>query len=208
VAALAPGISKYSVSISMGERKINMAVTSTIREVDGHWEVSDVMSTPGGDVVEMATLDKATLQLKKRVMKQGAAETTMEVAGGKAVGMVKANGQERPFEKELPGPLFADGAGGPNVLGTLPLAKGYKATFTNFDLARQRVKPMQLEVTAEESVVVPAGTFATWKVEVSAADGGNDNLTFWFDTKTRKNVKASAVLPQAGGATMVMELLP
>jgi hypothetical protein len=33
-------------------------------------------------------------------------------------------------------------------------------------------------------------------------------MTFWIDTKTRKNVKASAVLPQAGGATMVMELLP
>jgi dipeptidyl aminopeptidase/acylaminoacyl peptidase len=208
VAALAPGVSKYSVSISMGERKMSRVVTSTIREVDGNWEASDVMSSPAGDSVDTVTLDKATLQLKKRVMKQGAAEMTIDVAGGKAKGMVKANGQERPFEKELPGPLFADGAGGPNVLGALPLAKGYKVAFANFDLTRQRVKAMQLEVMAEESVVVPAGTFAAWKVEVSALDGGNDTMTFWIDTKTRKNVKASAVLPQAGGATMVMELLP
>ncbi len=208
VAALTPGVSKYSVAISMGERKINMSVVSTIKEVAGDWEATDVMSTPGGDVVETATLDKTTLQLKKRVMKQGAMQMQLEVKGGKVIGTLSANGQDRPVEKDLPGPLLADGAGGPNVLGTLPLEKGYKATFTNFDTTRQRVKPMQLEVTAVESVTVPAGTFEAWKVETSTTDGGNEKMTFWIDTKARKFVKASATLPQAGGATMVSELLP
>ena len=208
VAALTPGVSKYAVSIAMGERKINMSVTSTIKEVDGRWEATDVMSTPGGDVVETAWLDKTTLQLQKRVMKQGAMQMQLEVKGGKVTGSLQANGQERPIEKDLPGPLLADGAGGPNVLGTLPLEKGYKATFTNFDTNRQRVKPMQLEVTGVESVTVPAGTFEAWKVETAPADGGSEKMTFWIDTKARKFVKASAVLPQAGGAVMVSELLP
>lgn len=208
VAALTPGVSKYAVSIAMGERKINMSVTSTIKEVDGRWEATDVMSTPGGDVVETAWLDKTTLQLQKRVMKQGAMQMQLEVKGGKILGSLQANGQDRPIEKDLPGPLLADGAGGPNVLGTLPLEKGYKATFTNFDTNRQRVKPMQLEVTGVESVTVPAGTFEAWKVETSTTDGGNEKMTFWIDTKARRFVKASATLPQAGGAVMVSELLP
>jgi len=108
----------------------------------------------------------------------------------------------------LPGPLLADGAGSPQVLGTLPLAAGYKATFTNFDLMKQRAKQMQLEVTGQEKVTVPAGTFDAWKLEVVSTDGGNEKLTFWIDVKSRRYVKSTATLPQMGGALMTSELQP
>eukprot|EP00456_Euglypha_rotunda_P059717 TRINITY_DN49933_c0_g1_i5.p1 TRINITY_DN49933_c0_g1~~TRINITY_DN49933_c0_g1_i5.p1 ORF type:complete len:137 (-),score=23.60 TRINITY_DN49933_c0_g1_i5:89-499(-) len=130
----------------------------------------------------------------------------VEVKDGKAVGNVSSNGQDRPIKVDLPGPLLADGAGSPQVLGTLPLAAGYKTTFDNFDIMRQRVKKMQLEVVREESVTVPAGTFTAWVVAVSPADGANEKMTFWIDTKTRKYVKSSAVMAQMGGAQMVSEL--
>jgi hypothetical protein len=67
---------------------------------------------------------------------------------------------------------------------------------------------MQLEVTGQEKVTVPAGTFDTWKVEVVSADGGNEKLTFWVDLKSRKYVRSTAAMPQMGGAQMVSELQP
>ena len=143
----------------------------------------------------------------KRTVKQGPATIAFAVKDGQAVGTMNMNGQERPIQVALPGPLFADGAGGPQVLGTLPLAAGYKATFHNFDTMKQKSKSMQLEVTARESVTVPAGTFDAWKVDVTSADGGNDRMTFWIDAKTRQYVKSTAVLAQMGGAVLTAELL-
>ena len=57
-----------------------------------------------------------------------------------------------------------------------------------------------------ESVTVPAGTFESYKLEVTSADGGSDKQTIWIAKESRKAVKASAVLASMGGATMTMEL--
>jgi hypothetical protein len=47
---------------------------------------------------------------------------------------------ERLIDISLPGPLFGDGAGGPQAIGTLPLAAGYKTAFYNLDMVKQKVK--------------------------------------------------------------------
>jgi hypothetical protein len=46
--------------------------------------------------------------------------------------------------------LFADGAGSNDVIASLPLAEGYTATYRNFDIMRQQVKPRQLRVVGSE----------------------------------------------------------
>jgi hypothetical protein len=61
-------------------------------------------------------------------------------------------------------------------------------------------------VVATETLTVPAGTFDTWKVEVTSAEGGPGTTTVWVDQKTRKVVKTSATLPQMGGAVVTTEL--
>lgn len=81
-------------------------------------------------------------------------------------------------------------------------------TFRNFDLQKQKSKLMQLKVTGSETVTVPAGKFETFKVEITSADGGNDQSTVWIAKDSRQAVKASAVLAAMGGATMTAELIP
>ena len=85
---------------------------------------------------------------------------------------MEMDGEIRPISVDLDGPLFADGAGANFVIGCLPLAEGYTTAFRNFDVQKQKVKLMQLQVAGSESVTVPAGTFDTFKVELSSADGG------------------------------------
>jgi dienelactone hydrolase len=208
VNGLTGGVSKYAVTVAMGERKMNMQVTSELREVDGGWEATETTSMPNGDAVDSALLAKGTLYLLKRNVVQGPTTLRYEVSGGKAVGAMRMGGQpERPIDVPLPGPLLADGAGGPQVIGALPLELGYKATLHNFDTVKQKAKLLQLEVSGRESVTVPAGTFDAWKVDVSSAEGGNERLTFWIDTKSRQAVKSTAVLAQMGGALLTSELL-
>jgi hypothetical protein len=88
------------------------------------------------------------------------------------------------------------------------LAEGYSATFRNFDVQKQKVKLLQLNVTGVEKVTVPAGTFDAYKVEIASADGGDDKETLWVAQDSHKAVKESSVLASMGGAVLTQELLP
>ena len=154
----------------------------------------------------MTVLDKETLTLRKRTIKQGTNSIEIEVRDNKAVGKSNTGGQERPISVDLGGPLFADGATGLSI-SVLPLKEGYTTTFRNFDLQRQKTKLLRLAVSGSESVTVPAGTFDAFKVEITSADGGMDKMTVWVAKDLRKPVKVSAVLGQMGGATATSELV-
>jgi hypothetical protein len=105
----------------------------------------------------------------------------------------------------LGGPLFS---GNMASVACLPLAEGYTTSFRNFDMQTQKEKLLSLKVAGVESVTVDAGTFNSYKVEVTSADGGADKQTMWIAKDSRKPVKLEASLPSMGGATMSMELLP
>ena len=57
------------------------------------------------------------------------------------------------------------------------------------------MKLMQLKVSGQESVTVPAGTFDAFRVEVTPADGGAEKTTLWIATdraKTREGIFGDA----------------
>jgi len=117
------------------------------------------------------------------------------------------NGKDQPILVDLGGPLFADAAGAKQSISCLPLDKGFSATYRNFDVLKQKVKLMQLNVSGVESVTVPAGTFDAYKVDITSADGGDDKETLWIAKDSHKAVKESAVLASMGGAILTQELV-
>jgi hypothetical protein len=161
-----------------------------------------------GTMLDTATIEKGSLTLKKRSLKQGPVAIDIDFSSGKAVGTMNMNGQDKPISVDLDGPLFADSAGATSVIGCLPLADGYSTTFRNFDVQKQKTKLMQLQVAGSESVTVPAGKFEAFKVELSSADGGPDKSTVWIAKDTRTPVKMSTVMAEMGGATLTAELAP
>lgn len=206
VAQLAAGSAKYAAKIAMGGQTINLNLSTEVKQADGKWQIVDTMATPMGNATDAVTLDKDTLAMITRDVQQGPATIKLAMAGNKLTGTMKMGGQEKPVDVDTGGPLFAEGAGSANVLALLPLADGYTATFRNFDLQKMKPKLLQLKVEGSESVTVPAGTFDTYKVHISSADGGNENITFWVAKDSRKPVKMSVVMAQMGGATMTAEL--
>jgi dipeptidyl aminopeptidase/acylaminoacyl peptidase len=205
-ADLQPGTSRYKVTIEMGTQKIEIKLSTTIQDGGSSWTAVDQMETPGGTATDTATIEKSTLILRKRSMSQGPVVIDLDFAGDKAAGKMSMNGQDRPIAADLGGPLFADAAGDDQVLATLPLAVGYTTTFRNFDLQRQKVKLMQLNVAGIETVTVPAGKFESYRIEVTSADGGADKKTVWIAKDSRKVVKVSAVVAAMGGAVVTQEL--
>jgi dipeptidyl aminopeptidase/acylaminoacyl peptidase len=205
---LRPGISNYKASIALGGQSIPLTMKSEIKEENGAWTVNETAQTPQGEMSDVSTIEKGSLLLKRRVIKQGPMTIQMDIEPGKLTGSTTMNGQSTPLAVDPGGALFADGAGAFDVIASLPLADGYSLSFRNFDVQKQKSQIKQLKVVGSESVTVPAGTFDAYKVEILAADNDADKQTVWIDKGSRKVLKISAVLPSLNGAILTSELTP
>jgi hypothetical protein len=204
---LQPGIFKYKAMIEMGGQQVPLDVSTTIAEEAGGWIATDVIETPNGTVTQTSSMEKGTLAARKLGVKQGPVSIDLNFAGDKAAGNMSMSGKDTPISVDLGGPLFAEGAGAKQSVASLPLAEGYSTTYRNFDVQKQKVQLMQLKVSGVEKVVVPAGTFDTYKVEITS-EGGGDKETLWVTRDSHKAVKESAVLGSMGGAVFTQELMP
>ena len=204
---LKAGTYSYQVKIEMGGQQMNLKVSTVIHDGADSWTATDQMDTPQGTATDTATLEKGSLVLRKRSIRQGPVAIDLDFAGNKAAGKMSMNGQDRSIAVDLGGPLFADAAGADQVIACLPLAEGYSTTFRNFDVQTQKVKLFQLNVAGKEEIKVPAGTFDSLRVEISSADGGSDKKTVWIAKESRRVVKVSAVVASMGGAVMTQELV-
>lgn len=200
-----PGTYKYKAVISMGGQQIPLTISTTVQEDNGAWAAVDTMEGPMGQVSSTNVLDKTTLALRKQTIQQAMTSIKLDFTDEKASGTISTNGQEKPVDVKLGGPLFA---GDLQSVSCLPLAEGYSTNYRSFDVQTQKEKLMALKVLGVESMTVPAGTFESYKVEITSADGGNDKQTIWVAKDSRKPVKLDASLPSMGGATMTLELVP
>src|SRR5687767_5343838 len=120
---LQPGISNYKASIAFGGQLIPLTLKTEIKEENGAWVVTETAVTPQGDVVDISNIEKGSLLLKHRSIKQGPMSIELDVNGSKATGTTTMNGQAKPINADLGGTLFADGAGSFEVIAALPLAE-------------------------------------------------------------------------------------
>jgi hypothetical protein len=205
-AALQPGTYNYLAKIQMGGQSMDLKMSTVVKEEGSNWTATDTVATPMGDAVDVATLDKKTLAVLKRSAKQGPMAIDIEFQDNKATGKMNMGGQDRPISMDVGGPVFSAAGGAALWMTCLPLAEGYSTAFRDFDIQKQKVKMMQLTVAGSESVTVPAGTFGSFKLDVSSAEGGPEKVTVWVAKESRKVVKFSALIPEMGGATLVAEL--
>jgi dipeptidyl aminopeptidase/acylaminoacyl peptidase len=207
-AELVAGTETYQGKIEAGGQTMPLTMTSTVKEDGATWVVTENAKLPMGEASDIAVLQKGSLVVLKRSVKQGPIEIELAFQDGKASGTMAMGGQSKPVSADLGGTIFADGPGFASVIAALPLAEGFTATFRNFDLQKQKVSLKQLKVSGQEEVTTPRGTFKAWKVEVASAEGDPGGTTLWVALGTRKVVRSRTSLPQMGGAIITAELAP
>ncbi len=196
-AGLTPGKLNYQARIEAGGQTVQVSVVTEIKEENGVWIANETAKLPQGESSDTTTIEKGTLLVIKRSIRQGPVTVDVSFRKNKANGTMVINGQSQPIFSDTGGALFADGAGAYTAVGALPLADGYATTFRNFDLQGQRPSLKQLQVVGSEKVTVPAGTFDAFKVEITSAQGEPGKTTVWIAKDSRRVVKIYAVAPQA-----------
>jgi hypothetical protein len=183
-----------------------MSITSTLvvtAHPAGGWAVAERAQLPRGLAVDSARLEAHSLVPVERIIQQGPMRITLGFTSTRATGAIVRDGQARPIDAELCGPLVGDGAGAFLVIGRLPLAAGYRAAIQHFDVQAGMAKVRQLVVVGCEVTTVPAGRFDTWKVELSE-DGVAGRTLIWVDRASLAPVKFST---SQGPVTITMELM-
>lgn len=196
----------YKVRMELGDQKMDMTTVTDIKDQGGAWLISELAKMPQGEISDTTVVEKGSLVLTKRSIKQGPVAIDVDFKANKASGAMSVNGQARPIAVDTGGAIFADGAGSYSVIGALPLADGYSTTFRNFDLQKQTATLRQLKVVGSEKVTVPAGSFDAFKIEITSAEGDPGKTTIWIAKTTRNLVKTVAVIPQ-NGAVITAELV-
>ena len=199
-AANSVGLPKSAVDLPVGTWKyretdvasagtLQGTFSITIKDDSAVWTVTTAYEFPEGPVTDVSTLEKGTLILRKEAFKHflhpnqtwKPVAINLDFAGNKLTGTMKyVSAQDKPVAMDLGGPIFAYPAG---WIGCLPLAVGYSTSFRYFDVDRLPIKPqasikqVQLKVIGMEHVTVPAGTFDSYKVELTATDGRSSKET-------------------------------
>ncbi|HEY6253153.1 MAG TPA: DUF3108 domain-containing protein [Candidatus Angelobacter sp.] len=195
---LTAGTWKYKVTAVQPDGTYHDTYSITVKDDGAVWTVTSTWETPG-PVTDVQTLEKGTLILRKESFKHFAKPgrpwsrtTNLDFTGSKVTGATNISGQDKPVAIDLGGPLFAGAAASELTIGCLPLADGYSTTFRNFDIQEQKESLLQLKVVGMERVTVPAGTFDSYKVELtSASDRRSYKGTVWIAKDSRTPVKAS-----------------
>ncbi len=204
-ADLREGTWNYKARIDTGGQVIDFVLSSVIKPQPDGWAVTETASTPMGEMVDRTDLARGTLAVQRRSVSQGPVLVEFNVDGNRAVGTMKLQGQDRKIAVDLGGPLFADGAGAYFVVGALPLADGFATSFRNLDIQTQKVSVVELKVAGSEQVIVPAGAFDCFKVDLTST-GDGARTTVWVTKADRKPVKIVAILPAMNGAKLTSEL--
>src|SRR6185437_11609967 len=74
---LRPGTYNYKASIALGGQSMPLSVKTDIKEENGAWTVNETAQTPQGEIVDVSTIEKGSLLLKRRFIQQG--PMTMEI---------------------------------------------------------------------------------------------------------------------------------
>jgi len=208
VANLKPGMSKYKWRLDAGAQSLTMDMVRTIKDQKGAWLVTETNTVRGLTMTDQGTIDKKTLVLRKRIMHQGDISADLQYAGSRVTGTVIVKGETRPIDIDMGGVSLGDGPGGQDVIAALPLAKAYSTTLRSFDVTSQRVEMVALRVIGTDTVTVPAGTFGTWKVLMTSADGSYaQTAALWIDKTSRRVVKIATTVPELNGAIGTAELV-
>ena len=201
--------------------------STTIKDDGDVWTVTIAAEFSDGPVTDVSTLEKGTLVLRKETFKHflhpdqpwKPLAIDLNFTGKKITGTMKyIDRADKRVAVDLSGPAFVNSTSSGVVIGFLPLAEGYSATFRYFDIERLALNPqapdkeklLHLKVIGTERVTVPAGTFDSYKVELTSTDGSYKQ-TLWIAKDSRTPVKAKdVVVPGKKHVTIIIdtELVP
>lgn len=211
-ATLQPVSLSYAVEMNLRGTRIEVELERTVERVEvGErpcWRIVDTASTAEEKATDVFDLDGRTLAPLHRDA-EGTGTIRLTYGAEAVTGEIATGEESADIDVPLDAPIVADGPGLDVTLAALPLHAGYTTAIRLFEPVECRVRVMQLAVTGEQKVTVPAGTYSTFLVEITSLDGNDSGTATLSVMKDAPHhvVKGTRRLPaRVGGGVMTTEL--
>ncbi|MHB1224352.1 MAG: hypothetical protein ACYC2G_09965 [Gemmatimonadaceae bacterium] len=210
-ARLASGSWSYRILLSRGGQTIELARrTLTVGPAPSDasaWLLVDQTGARGQVTADSLFLSRVGLTPRRRAATMGPVRIALTFDADSVRGMMSAPGGESLAVSlpAVPG-LVASGAMLESLFTVMPLAEGWAATAVQVAPSPTGtvLAPATFRVMAADSVTVPAGTFAVWKLVVTA---GGAEQWLWLDRSSGRLVRSQMSPPLAPDVTYVTELV-
>jgi hypothetical protein len=151
--------------------------------------------------------DAETLMPRHQHVTQGTAKVDLDFSAEGVTGKISMGAQDIPVNVKSDHPVLPAEWGTLIPLSTLPLETGYTVTIHQLDFMTMSAKAITVKVVGTEKLTVKAGTFDSYKVELTPVEGEGAGVV-WIDTTTRNILKGEAELPPIMGVgSVIMELV-
>ncbi|MEX0929703.1 MAG: prolyl oligopeptidase family serine peptidase [Balneolales bacterium] len=210
---LRSGTLEYASRLESQGEELEMDVTRSLSRENYNgqpvWRLVEHARMPMGEIRDTIDVRRDNLLPVRRSTLQGPMTLDIHYSETGIDGNITQSGRITPLSADLDAPVFADGSGLHLTLSLLPLTETYATTFRIYDVISLEVKPMHLEVIGSETITVPAGSFETFKIEITPLDNDSGKQTVWIGSDASRNViRVRAVLPgEMGGGSIVTELV-
>lgn len=207
------GTMAYRTTLSLQGQELSMDAERSLeigeeddREV---LHIRDSLTGPMGSISDHFVLDARSLRPIRRRGEQAGAITEIEYDSRAVTGSIAAGPQEIPIDIQLDAPALGGEAALEVALAGMPLEEGYRTSIRFVEIGmNQRLRIFTLNVSELEEVETDAGSFETYRIELTALDGENGDQTLWLTTETpRTTIRREGRLPaQMGGGSYTTEL--
>lgn len=206
---VSPYSANYEQIIDSRGNKINLDLSREVKEANFNdekvWLVISTTKTSGGSATDSLYLNRETCSPVKRIINQQGGKVVLNYTNEVISGSLQMGINQREFEIKLDGKVLA----APGVLSmAMDLAPDFKAQFCSLNIMKQQIQQHLMEVIGQEKIEVPAGSFNSYKVEISTVDGSEGKQTVFLSVeKPHIVLKSIEKIPSMmGGGTLTSEL--
>jgi hypothetical protein len=181
-----PAASRDSFDVIYQGQPFGTFILSLSRAGDNYTVATDARLSGGAmNMVDTVVFNATSLAPSKVTSSQAMmgmnVGSRITIADGKATGTVQrpsAGGvQTENLNVAVPPGVIVDGTEAA-LIQTLDFSDGLTMKFQTFDPKTGQTKTQEVTVLAKESVTVPAGTFESWRTQISPA-GPGETVTIW-----------------------------
>jgi hypothetical protein len=190
-------VTQNGKSQSLGSR--TLTVTPSTYHGAGAWLIVEARAAGAMSAADSLYVTKEDMSPLHRAMHMGVLHIENDFSGDSVTGTVRLPQGSVPVALASRPGLMANGNMLEVILQLLPLRKGWTGSADMLVLGPEGAGsiPVQLEVTGEEQVTVPAGTFDSW---IAVVKGNQVDQRIWLAKNGRRIVKVTFGVPQVPGA--------
>jgi len=185
---------------------IELAVDSASYGGVPSWLLTESGTREESIIADSLWLDRSSFRPRHWSSAIGSAGLALEFSRDTIYGATTSPLRRRSIVLAAPGDLLVNAAMTEVLLRLLPLGPGVADSLSVLvvDVGGAAVLPAKLTVTGEERIVVVAGVYDAWVVELETERG---SATYWVRKDGPVVLRSDQRLPQLGGAILRRELV-